>query len=115
MALAEMPPTCIDFMTPALSINTWVGMPLTKYRSLTWPSSMMKVQSYPLSFVNCLTVALSSRISTPRSTRPLSLYLSYRCFISGSSALHGGHQDAQKLIQTGFPLKDESLTGLPVY
>src|SRR2546428_12324859 len=53
-------------------------------------------------------------MSTPNRTKPLPSYLAYTCFISGNSTLQGGHHDAQKLIHTGLPLSDDSLTGWPV-
>src|SRR3546814_13038361 len=43
----------------------------------------------------------------------LSLNWVYRVSIDGNSARQGGHQDAQKLINTTFPLNDEVFCMLP--
>src|SRR5205814_8667225 len=112
IALLSRSPTWTAWTTPLVSIKTWLGIPSVKKRLVILLSlSMTQVQSYPLLFVYSLTWLVSSCMSTPTIARPWSLYLLYFCLMMGSSALHGGHQVAQKSTHTGLPRTEDSVTG----
>src|SRR5690606_3229590 len=64
--------------------------------------------------MNIWAFCLSPSISTNKNTTlPFPLNLSFKIWIEGISALHGGHQVAQKLRKTTLPFRSDTLTVFP--
>src|SRR3989339_80774 len=88
-------------------------MPRTPYFPAT-PSVSGRIKYFiPWRTANSLAVAGSFSTLMPAKTTFLSLYFSCNLPTAGLALRQGGHHDAQKYKNTGFPRLAESENGLP--
>jgi hypothetical protein len=107
-------PSCFNTIPPYLLITMVVGNVPVNISSGIFVERLYKGIEYLFVSRNFIAFALSSSSFINKNTY-LSSFLNfwYNAINEGISALHGGHQDAQKLISITLPFRSAELMVVP--